>query len=184
MPKPTRVDLASWQNAFSLIMALGATRALRTRQSCGVRRSPRAAEYLRHMPKSGSVRTFRHRHTPPRLRHKIRRGGAWRTFSEPFASRSTAGAHDEGTNYLRPRSVCGRHLLLWPLSGDERVRASRHRACSRFGADGAHWSSARPPNGLEVNPRGQGPHGYGSAARRLPAFEARGAGGVTPSKSR
>jgi len=33
---------------------------------------------------------------------------------------------------------------------------------------------------LEVNPRGQGPRGYGSAARRLPAFEARDAGGVTP----
>jgi len=26
------------------------------------------------------------------------------------------------------------------------------------------------PNGLEVNPRGQGLRGYGSAARRLPAF--------------
>jgi len=37
-----------------------------------------------------------------------------------------------------------------------------------------------PPNGLEVNPRGQGPRGYGSAARRMPAFEARDAGGVTP----
>jgi len=36
------------------------------------------------------------------------------------------------------------------------------------------------PNGLEVNPRGQGPRGYGSAARRMPAFEARDAGGVTP----
>jgi len=36
------------------------------------------------------------------------------------------------------------------------------------------------PNGPEVNPRGQGPRGYGSAARRLPAFEARDAGGVTP----
>jgi len=38
--------------------------------------------------------------------------------------------------------------------------------------------------GLEVNPRGQGPRGYGSAARRLPAFEARDAGGVTPRKYR
>jgi len=37
-------------------------------------------------------------------------------------------------------------------------------------------SRDRPPNGLEVNPRGQGPRGYGSAARRLPAFEVRGAG--------
>jgi hypothetical protein len=42
----------------------------------------------------------------------------------------------------------------------------------------------RPPNGPEVNPRGQGPRGYGSAARRMPAFEARDAGGVTPGKYR
>jgi len=47
-----------------------------------------------------------------------------------------------------------------------------------------HACSARPPNGLEVNPRGQGPRGYGSAARRMPAFEARDAGGVTPRKLR
>jgi len=40
------------------------------------------------------------------------------------------------------------------------------------------------PNGLEVNPRGQGLRGYGSAARRVPAFEARDAGGVTPCKIR
>ena len=40
------------------------------------------------------------------------------------------------------------------------------------------------PNGPEVNPRGQGPRGYGSAARRMPAFEARDAGGVTPCKLR
>jgi len=41
-----------------------------------------------------------------------------------------------------------------------------------------------PANGLEVNPRGQGPHGYGSAARRMPALEARNADGVTPRKLR
>jgi hypothetical protein len=40
------------------------------------------------------------------------------------------------------------------------------------------------PNGLEVNPRGQGPRAEAVAARRLPAFEARGAGGVTPFKYR
>jgi len=39
-----------------------------------------------------------------------------------------------------------------------------------------------PSNGPEVNPRGQGPRGYGSAARRMPAFEGRDAGGVTPRK--
>jgi hypothetical protein len=39
-------------------------------------------------------------------------------------------------------------------------------------------------NGSDVKLRGQGPRGYGSAARRLPAFEARDAGGVTPPKYR
>jgi len=40
------------------------------------------------------------------------------------------------------------------------------------------------PNGLEVNPRGQGPRAEGAAAHRLPAFEARDAGGVPPPKLR
>jgi len=41
-----------------------------------------------------------------------------------------------------------------------------------------------PPNGLEVNPRGQGLRAEADAARRLPAFETRGAGGVPPFKYR
>src|SRR3954453_5124823 len=41
-----------------------------------------------------------------------------------------------------------------------------------------------PPNGSDVKLRGQGPRGYGSAARRLPASELRDAGGVTPRKLR
>jgi len=40
------------------------------------------------------------------------------------------------------------------------------------------------PNGSDVKLRGQGLRGYGSAARRLPAFEARDADGVTPFKYR
>jgi len=36
------------------------------------------------------------------------------------------------------------------------------------------------PNGPEVNPRGQGPRAEAAAARRMPAFEVRDAGGVTP----
>jgi hypothetical protein len=40
------------------------------------------------------------------------------------------------------------------------------------------------PNGVEVNPRGQGPRAEAAAARRLPAYEARGAGGVPPFKYR
>ena len=41
-----------------------------------------------------------------------------------------------------------------------------------------------PPNGEGAKLRGRGPRGYGRAARRLPAFEARDAGGVTPFKVR
>ena len=41
-----------------------------------------------------------------------------------------------------------------------------------------------PPNGPEVNPRGQGPRAEAAAARRMPAFEARDAGGVTPLRYR
>jgi hypothetical protein len=36
------------------------------------------------------------------------------------------------------------------------------------------------PNGPEVNPRGQGPRGYGSAAHGLPARESRDAGRAPP----
>jgi hypothetical protein len=43
---------------------------------------------------------------------------------------------------------------------------------------------SRPPNDPDAKLRGQGPRGYGTAARRLPAFEARDAGGVTPFKLR
>jgi len=42
----------------------------------------------------------------------------------------------------------------------------------------------RRPNGLEVNPRGQGPRAEADAARRLLACETRDAGGVTPFKYR
>jgi hypothetical protein len=38
------------------------------------------------------------------------------------------------------------------------------------------------PNGSDVKLRGQGPRAEAGAARRLPAFEARDAGGVTPRK--
>ena len=44
------------------------------------------------------------------------------------------------------------------------------------------WGTCCRPNDPEVNPRGQGLRGYGSAARRIPALEARDAGGVTPFK--
>ena len=55
---------------------------------------------------------------------------------------------------------------------------------ARVGGGNVQAQGSGRPNGLEVNPRGQGPRGYGSAARRVPAFEARDAGGVTPRKLR
>jgi len=63
--------------------------------------------------------------------------------------------------------------------------ARRYPTCHNQGLKRSGWGNEQgplvcPPNGLEVNPRGQGPRGYGSAARRMPAFEARDAGGVTP----
>jgi hypothetical protein len=42
----------------------------------------------------------------------------------------------------------------------------------------------RPPNGEGAKLRGQGPRAEADAARRLPAFEVRDAGGVTPCKLR
>jgi len=67
-------------------------------------------------------------------------------------------------------------------SAMEVVREVRGR--SRVGRRNMQLEEFGRPNGPEVNPRGQGPRGYGGAARRLPAFEARDADGVTPYKLR
>jgi AbiJ N-terminal domain 4 len=72
------------------------------------------------------------------------------------------------------------------------VRAARcRRPCEEFALNGqvrpGRWNEAaanRPANGSDVKLRGQGPRGYGRAARRLPACEAREAGGVPPSNLR
>jgi hypothetical protein len=56
--------------------------------------------------------------------------------------------------------------------------------CSGLGGGNVRLRNYGRPNGLEVNPRGQGPRAEAAAARRLPAFEARDAGGVTPFKYR
>ena len=57
-------------------------------------------------------------------------------------------------------------------------------ASARVGGGKVRLRYCRRPNGLEVNPRGQGPRGYGSAARGVPAFDARDASGVTSFKYR
>jgi|SRR6185369_12202418 len=91
--------------------------------------------------------------------------------------RQVSGAHDV------PK-LCGPIVLLLSLQGESR-RPRDLASCRRLTEQTKrNCSSASPPNGLEVNPRGQGPRGYGSAARRMPAFEARDAGGVTPCKLR
>jgi hypothetical protein len=65
------------------------------------------------------------------------------------------------------------------------ARRIRWEASLRRSIDAANAASfSRPPNGSDVKLRGQGPRGYGSAARRLPAFESRDAGGVTPLRYR
>jgi len=64
----------------------------------------------------------------------------------------------------------------------EQLTRKSHRSGVGGGTCGRRDRCA--PNGQEVNPRGQGPRGYGSAARRMPALEARDAGGVTPLKYR
>ena len=68
----------------------------------------------------------------------------------------------------------GEHGLLMPFGRWGAINSRRREAASFSGR----------ANGPEVNPRGQGPRDYGSAARRMPAFEARDAGGVTPRKVR
>ena len=74
-------------------------------------------------------------------------------------------------------------LLLW-LRGENETISILRRAEGLAVRTEPHSCSASPPNGSDVKLRGQGPRGYGRAARRLPAFEARDAGGVTPFKYR
>jgi len=62
------------------------------------------------------------------------------------------------------------------------VAESTTTPCTGWVGERAGAENVGPANGPEVNPRGQGPRGYGSAARRVPAFEGRVAGGVTPLK--
>jgi hypothetical protein len=82
-------------------------------------------------------------------------------------------------------------LVLQPEFCDEDKRRGVCRVPPRMPACGAGRAGERAvagicdrPNGQRAKLRGQGPRGYGSAARRMPAFEVRDAGGVTPRKLR
>jgi hypothetical protein len=112
-------------------------------------------------------------------------GGAWRTNSEPCPS-PKYGWRRGGSNQAYPvpkllRQACAsvavarRKRPRGPLSRRAEELTVRTKRSLR---------SARPSNGSDVKLRGQGPRGYGSAARRLPAFEVRDADGVTPPKYR
>jgi len=66
-----------------------------------------------------------------------------------------------------------------------RATTRRHRrtnTSARWGG-GLRYDDGRP-NGQTAKLRGQGPRAEAAAARRLPACEARDAGGVTPSRLR
>jgi len=80
--------------------------------------------------------------------------------------------------------LCSTRVLLLSLHGEKR-RPRALASCRRLTEQTERrGNSASPHNGSDVKLRGQGPRGYGSAARRLPACEARDAGGVTPRSSR
>ena len=96
---------------------------------------------------------------------------------------------------VSPTSEASRGAQLFVAVGPHKCPGSTKRDRAHTAATGRNPAEMRGgrgkraaagigcrPNGLEVNPRGQGPRGYGSAARRMPAFEARDAGGVTPFK--
>ena len=78
------------------------------------------------------------------------------------------------------RSVCGRDVLGSPLRGQNAERDFCIMPIAVTVRTEPFTCSARPPNGSEVNPRGQGPRGYGSAAHGLPACESRDAGRAPP----
>ncbi len=79
-----------------------------------------------------------------------------------------------GIRRARDRSASGpsrARLLVQPVANWSR-RGWVEETCNR--------RNRCAPNGLEVNPRGQGPRGYGSAAHGLPACESRDAGRAPP----
>src|SRR3954454_17155569 len=96
-----------------------------------------------------------------------------------------------------PAMPYAEHARQNALAGTARPRLSRCRpgpprgrgylgACEepRFTTACRKRRRQRPSNGSDVKLRGQGPRGYGRAARRLPACESRDADGVTRRKLR
>jgi len=80
--------------------------------------------------------------------------------------------------------LCGTRVLLLSL-GRENADTKDLASCRRLTEQTERrGDSASPHNGSTVKLRGQGPRGYGRAARRLPACESRDAGGVPPCRSR
>jgi hypothetical protein len=113
-------------------------------------------------------RPYSHRSTAPTNRCLTVAG---RGQAERAVAKLVVGLADSSDAALPPLTKA-RATTWFP------TRAKRAR--SRAG-----WGNVRPrgcgrPNGLEVHLRGQGPRGYGNAARRLLACNSRGAGGVPP----
>src|SRR6185369_1106316 len=116
---------------------------------------------------SAELRLYQRR----RLRDEAEVTGIGWSHSDKLLDRKSASANDVNGRGRRPR-VCRA-----PQSTNERAPAHRLGGWLKRLEDG-------PPNGSDVKLRGQGPRGYGSAARRMPACESRDAGGVTPRSSR
>ena len=136
-----------------------------------------------------------HAHRTRKLRHYIRCkdvqlellvGGGnvqltphrrWSTDSFGRRTDHFTGCHEAKCVQVGPpagsgaqQPVCVWRLLSW----------SRCYAILRHSGRGLRAAPVGRANGSHVKLRGRGPRGYGRAARRLPACEARDAGGVTP----
>jgi hypothetical protein len=78
--------------------------------------------------------------------------------------------------------LCATIVLLLSLRGEHTAQGCL-ASCRRLTVRTERRTrSARPPNDPVVKLHGQGPRAEAGAARRLPACEARDAGGVTPRK--
>jgi len=80
------------------------------------------------------------------------------------------------TEQLRPRN---NEMKIGRATMPPLLKVTMPCGAVRAGETCGHGNDGRP-NGPEVNPRGQGPRGYGSAAHGLPACESRDAGRAPP----
>jgi len=130
--------------------------------------SPRSASFRRsRLVPCCRTEVTRSSNSNPTYVHRERNRDSW-TLASPTAQRKTASLVMSFSYTADVRAADRREVLLVALDGKlacaDRLMPRMRPPCSR------------PPNGEGAKLRGQGPRGYGRAARRLPACEARDAG--------